>query len=285
LHERIEIERIENEGIFQDDKEIADFIRIMGHKPEITTHDYLKKSALRKIEDEITGLLRESLFEIQIDSEEAIITTTGDGAILLFDRAVDAHKFAIALHLISKENNDSKSRNLKNRWFQIGASSGWLYRERHEGKSYDISGHNVAKAIYLRNAAKPGEVLVDLETYNQFHSTYQVLYKEERMPFKLNTPLWYRRFAVYSEVDGERRAPECTIVNEAAGKSYSIHQLLDLIPERNISRLIYLMEMPIAEVPPNRLSPSERMNYIFKWAEQSEDLMKTLESWLNYLVK
>jgi HEAT repeat protein len=285
LHEMIEIVRIENEDIFQDNKEMTEFIRIIEDNPNITTHEYLKKIALKEIEDEISSLLKRSLFEIKIDSEKAIITKTGDGAILLFNSAVDAHKFAIALHLISKQNNESRSRNLKNRWFQIGASSGWLYRERREGKSCDISGHNIAKAIYLRNAAKPGEVLVDLETYNKFYSTYQVLYKEERMPFKLNTPLWYRRFSVYSEVDGERRAPECTIVNEAAGKAYSIHQLLDLIPERNISRLIYLMEMPIAEVPPNSLSPSERMNYIFKWAEQSEDLMKTLEFWLNYLVK
>jgi hypothetical protein len=52
-----------------------------------------------------------------------VLANTGDGAILAFDEAADAHNFAVAVHEATKQHNAGLSIRSAERWFRIGAST------------------------------------------------------------------------------------------------------------------------------------------------------------------
>ena len=89
---------------------------------------------------------------------------TGDGAILVFDSAQDAHRFAQAVHEATFEHNRTRAQPLAKRVFRIGIASGEIVMVEKPG-GVDIAGTTIARAVRLEAKAQPGGVLVDKTTF------------------------------------------------------------------------------------------------------------------------
>jgi len=93
------------------------------------------------------------------------IAETGDGVILFFDSAHDAHVFAEQLHLNAAKHNRSRKEASAMRWFRIGISTGELDRDSIHKENDKYAGITIANAVRLESAAESGEIVMDLETF------------------------------------------------------------------------------------------------------------------------
>jgi class 3 adenylate cyclase len=115
--------------------------------------------------------------------------TTGDGAILAFDLAADAHGFAVGVHRAAEQHNAAK-RYDGQRWFRIGISTDMVH-------ATDIVGTVRIDAIRLQTAAESGQILIDQTTFALLPAVLQMLYgPEETITVKNGERLAVHRYTV-----------------------------------------------------------------------------------------
>ncbi|MFL6313344.1 MAG: hypothetical protein ACJ71W_14680 [Terriglobales bacterium] len=208
---------------------------------------------------------------------QVVLATTGDGAILAFDRAVDSHHFAVAVHHATQAHNATRSTASSQRWFRIGAASGELFQQDGiDGK--EIAGTVIANAVRLETAAKPGQIVMDAATFALLPADIQGLYGEEE---------------IVAGKRGERfPARRCSVIvhknlEDSPPSPQGILDLFDrLNPRDQLERVMLLIGMPHQFRPANVLQLFRRQEGILDWAVDAGDAtMKKLEKTLNDLVQ
>lgn len=140
--------------------------------------EHLSPESVLKINQQIQAFIDAALRVVQMEREQAVYETTGDGAILVFEEASTAHRFAIALHEGCRNHNERKSVSRARRWFRIGMATGEV-ASAQKGKKKTYGGTVIARAVRLEAAAGAGEIVADTNTYVALSQDVQALYSEE----------------------------------------------------------------------------------------------------------
>lgn len=126
--------------------------------------------------EKIREFVKSSLAAVDKAQDEYVIALAqkGDSADLAFDDANLAHKFAEAFHKATQSHNEEKIPSAQ-LWYRIGAATGDVALDKQE----IFTGKVRAIACRLEEKAKPGEFLVDLNTYNLLLPEIQPKYDPE----------------------------------------------------------------------------------------------------------
>jgi class 3 adenylate cyclase len=227
------------------------------------------------LNDQIQAFVDKTLVAIGLRSATTVMVSTGDGAILLFDKANDAHRFAGALHDATRHHNKALHLPSSKRWFRIGAATGDIALRRRENGGCDIAGVKIADAVRLETAAAPGELLIDIATFESLDESLRLHYgEEERIAGKRGERINARR-CVFTSVPQEdlgwavgfRPTRPFDLELRVRGIRRDIVQLLDrLYPEEKLEQLVFLLEMPLDMQPSRNLPLSTRRTEILRWA-------------------
>jgi tetratricopeptide (TPR) repeat protein/class 3 adenylate cyclase len=157
---------------------------------------------------QIQGLFSRALGTLQDRNGYCVVSKPGDGIILLFERADDAHQFGRQVHLFSKEHNELRSERTAQRWFRVGVATGDVDATACSTLSADYAGLAIINAVRLESAARTGDILVDTATYSLFSPEVQRLYgAEETVEGKREERFRVRRFHVVDAGAGEAKRP------------------------------------------------------------------------------
>ncbi len=135
--------------------------------------------AVAQLNRQIQSMIQHALGLLSAPGKHSTMSHTGDGAILLFDRAQDAHCFARLLHEIAQRHNQSRSEHSATRWFRIGIATGEITRLNLEAEDCGYAGITIANAVRLEGAARPGEIIVDRTTFASLSPAMRALYAAE----------------------------------------------------------------------------------------------------------
>ncbi len=125
----------------------------------------LDVTTVAQLNQQIQAFIESGLKAVNATREENVMTETGDGAILVFDSAQDAHRFAEAVHHATRNHNQMRSQQLAKRIFRSGAATGEIVMKPKPGGGYDIAGTTIARAVRLEGKALPGAFLIDEATF------------------------------------------------------------------------------------------------------------------------
>jgi len=205
----------------------------------------LSAEVVMRFNDQIQEFVDVGLAAVALSRSKTVMATTGDGAILLFDNARDAHCFAQALHQAAPKYNAVKTVPSAKRWFRIGAATGEI-AIKSDSKRQEMAGIAIANAVRLESKAGIGEILIDLATYNRLPEDLQHAYgNEEEVPGKRNEKFQARRCAMTPE----------PVWNADVPTIESILGLFDqLQPKDQLNRLMLLINMPIEHRPSDALT-------------------------------
>lgn len=228
-----------------------------------------------KFDEQIQSFVDAGLDAIRVLRDDAVCATTGDGAILVFDRAEHAHAFAKAVHKATGEHNSERTLPSTKRWFRIGAATGDLSITRNRNKK-QIAGSVIVDAVRLETAAGTGELLVDVATYDAMPARLKRLYGAEEEVAVKGEKFRARRCVM---VPSPTVAPVVPTVESVLGR------FDQLSPRDQFLGVMRLIGMPTASRPADALELFQRQNEILDWAAEQPDGLKTLESALSLLIK
>lgn len=146
------------------------------YKSSLITDDIegqIGEIGLPQLEKQILSFIQVGLDCVKIKIKESLISMQGDGCILMFDTAEQAHQFAESVQLATQQHNGSRRIEGHCRWFRIGAATKTIYFEKK--KPYSSA---IAHAVRLQSAANPGGILIDVPTYATLPLELQDLYGE-----------------------------------------------------------------------------------------------------------
>lgn len=251
----------------------------------------LDVSTVAQINQQIQSFIEAGLKAVKGSREENVMSLTGDGAILVFDSAQQAHHFAEALHRATQEHNQTRKQRLAMRVFRSGAASGEISMKRKAGGGYDIAGSTIARAVRLEAKALPGGLLIDKATFEALPSDKQQQYgTKEIVSGKRDEQ--FEAYAVQLNPDGTRdaafftRVAETTLgdestVNESSGdKRRQILTAIKALKSHQYQELVFLLEIPIGQRPSETLNLDQQKSHILKWAEENlklDALLQVLE--------
>src|SRR5215472_9625530 len=122
----------------------------------------LNVAAVKAFQDQIQHFVDYGLELMNLNRDETVVATAGDNDILMFDDAAMMHKFAQAIQARTLAHNDVLSFDSAKRWFRMGAATGTILVIPAEHR---IVGSTIARAVRLEAAAKIGQLVVDLPTF------------------------------------------------------------------------------------------------------------------------
>ena len=152
--------------------------------------EHLSAEVVMKFNDQIQSMVDAGLKAVGVQRAQAVMATTGDGAILAFDQPETGHHFGQAVHSECRVHNHEKSVIQARRWFRIGIATGDLVLEE-TGTSRKMAGSVIARAVRLEAAGSIGEILIDADTYSALPKPLQACYgsrelisgkREEKFP-------------------------------------------------------------------------------------------------------
>jgi class 3 adenylate cyclase len=126
---------------------------------------HLGVPAVAELNARIQLLILDALRAAGVSPDGLPYKHTGDGAIVVLDRATQASGFANSLHRLARERNPD--------WhFRIGIATGQIFLDRflspyHRREELEMAGMAIAQARRLEEAAQPGQVLIDTNTWAQ----------------------------------------------------------------------------------------------------------------------
>jgi class 3 adenylate cyclase len=225
---------------------------------------------------QIQGFVDVGLDAVSAERSQVVMATTGDGAILVFDRAENAHRFAQAVHDATRTHNEKVSIASSKRWFRMGAATGDIDVREVDGHR-EIAGVTIANAVRLESAARVGEIVIDTTTFESLPTALRRSYGEEE------------------EVKGKRketfRARRCVMAPSEAGTAteptvVGVLNLFDqLHPRDQLQRVMILISMPVEHRPAETLSVSRRQEQILDWAAGHPSGLKNLDVTLRSLIE
>jgi class 3 adenylate cyclase len=155
---------------------------------------YLEQSlgaaAVATLDEQIQNLIRTAIGAVGLHPEDVLLRTEGDSALLAFEQAETASRFAEALHRAAQDYNLGKTVDLAERHFRIGIDSGEIVLEGQTTKAgetlgFRFAGITVAHAVRLESACDTGEVLIASKTWAKLPEPMLDLYgAEETVPGK-----------------------------------------------------------------------------------------------------
>jgi class 3 adenylate cyclase len=129
-----------------------------------------------RLNDQIQGFVDAGLAGVGAERAITVMQTTGDGAILLFDGAEVAHRFAAELHAAARDHNRTRHHSIGKRVFRVGIATGELHVCPMPGGGHSIAGMAIVNAVRLEQTAPPGGVLVDEATFSGLSPDQQRMY-------------------------------------------------------------------------------------------------------------
>ena len=248
---------------------------------------------LLDLNKQIQEFVDQGLAEAETPRVEALLSNTGDGAILMFENAGRAHQFGVGLLQVTQNWNTRRNDPLAMRFFRVGIASGALeMQELYGAKEY--AGTVIARAVRLQAKAKPCSILIDELTAASLPAELRHLYAgPEEVAGKRDEVFSAYSFAV-DQPDraalghflekmgglGPMRGPE----NEKALKREAL-QMLRSLRAHQYDELIFLMEIPIDRRPPRSLPAAERRAIILDWVGEEKGSLQTFYEDLKAIVE
>lgn len=122
-------------------------------------HDEFGPEGVTLFDEQIESFVKKSLRFLK-RPKKMLKSINGDGFVLVFPNADDAHHFAVAVHELCNEENKKKRNSEALRWFRIGAATGEV------NAAYTrVHGAAITEAVRLEAAGEKGHILVDEATY------------------------------------------------------------------------------------------------------------------------
>ena len=132
--------------------------------------------AIFSLNERIQQVIGESIKAINESPEAIPILATGDGAILVFYNAQEAHGFAVSVQSRARERNRSSPENAELH-FRIGVSSGQMVIESPtRSGSMNFAGTAIIEATRLAVACNPGEIVISESAWSKLLKRTQRLY-------------------------------------------------------------------------------------------------------------
>jgi len=246
----------------------------------------LGPESVANLNQRIQHVIGDGLAAVGLARESTVMATTGDGAILVFEKAEDAHRFAEHMHRMTREYNSTKTEASARLYFRIGAATGNITMQPRQGGGYDIAGITIARAVRLEAAARPGELLVDTLTYEALPPVLHPAYEEEEsVRGKRDESFAARRSVMNRDVPQHLLTKPAPPLGDASGDRHAILNLFEqLIPKDQLDLLVFLLDVPITHHPSKMLSLFDRQTHLLNYMTTVPDGLQKLESELQYLI-
>ncbi|HEX4611167.1 MAG TPA: hypothetical protein VH092_23450 [Urbifossiella sp.] len=244
---------------------------------------------------QIQGFIDQGLQAAGVVRDKTVVQTTGDGAILVFDKPALAHTFATAVHQAAREHSAGKPAGIGKRVFRVGVATGELMTEPKPGGGVEIGGMTIARAVRLEAKARPGEVLCDTATFAGLTAAQKKRYSVVEVVVGKRDEKFDAHRCVLNP-DGVKDAEYFTGPPETTrpappppakpGKvdRRKILELFKNLKSHQFDELLFLLEVPIPRRPAEVLDFEERKNRLLKWADEEKEL-DTLLAELQELVE
>jgi hypothetical protein len=256
--------------------------------------DFLGVEGTAKLNEMQQELVDSALSEVKKDRKSLEIhPPRGDDATLRFDDADTAHRFAAALHQLTRVHN-AKTKPRGQCWFRVACAHGELSFNDQAGKYLD--GCVLTEAARLLTAKPPGRVLVDPATYKALSSEFQGCYENEEKvsgkPHDLAAFSCHQWQAVPEEelagfFEYYRQGKDRSSVaseNEATVTAAMVNDLFKRLTHKEDFLPQIINEIiPVDHRPSIYLKPIKIQNEIVKWC--SDDGLDTLEKLYDILNK
>lgn len=259
----------------------------------------LNVQTVRQLNAQIQAFIDRGLNAVGRSRGANVMLETGDGAILVFARPADAHRFAEVVQAATREHNKASAEPLVKRLFRIGAATGEIVMEPKAGGGFDIAGMTIARAVRFETKARPGEIVVDI-------STLEGLTPDQRQrygPRETITGKRAERFEAHrcqlnpdavqdASFFGSRDQP-AEQESEAAFAAFrgvsrderrEIIRLFDRLKPHQYVPLIFLLNIPINRRPQHWPDLAHCRNHILQWAEEESHGLESLHQELRGLV-
>lgn len=249
----------------------------------------LGPEAVLPLNQQIQEFINQALQSVGVSRSDSVMSTTGDGAILLFEEAHIAHQFARTIHNLTQQHNKGKSHRSGFRLFRIGAATGTITLQPLPTGGFDIAGITIAIAVRLESAAKPGEFVVDKATFDILPDQLKTQYgPEELIRGKRDEIFKAFRCIMNPEIEvfllPSQSPPNQTAKNKKA-KIRTCYDLFDkLVPSDQIDRLVALLGIPHQNRPAKGLSLREKTGKLIEYLSQLPNGLDDLEDELRWLI-
>jgi len=238
--------------------------------------EHMGVQIVSKFNDQIQGFVDAGLAAVGVERSQVVMATTGDGAILMFDRAEDAHRFAQAAHEATQTHNSTRTVASSKRWFRMGAATGDIDVREKEGRR-EIAGVTIANAVRFEGAARVGEIVIDVATYDALPDALRKFYgEEEEVKGKRSEKFRARRCAMIPNETGTEAEPT---VAGVLGLFDQLH------PRDQLHRVMLLISMPAEHRPADTLPVARRQDQILDWAVGRSGGLKLLAATLRDLIE
>jgi class 3 adenylate cyclase len=170
----------------------------------VALEENLGSELVKGLNDHILGLIERGVAAAGGSRAENLVKTTGDGAILVFDAADQAHVCAERIHQSAEEANLAKTNPSAKRYFRMGAGSAEVNLDVDDETQAleDVHGMAVIRAARLQAIAKPGELVVDTLTFDKLAAGNRSAYGDvEKVRGKRGEVFRARRVQLVSDVD------------------------------------------------------------------------------------
>jgi class 3 adenylate cyclase len=233
-----------------------------------------------ELNKQIQGFVDAGLRALRAHRLKTVFSTAGDSALLVFSRPSAAHTFAQAVHQATREHNLTHPEALDKRVFRVGVASGDVSIQNLPRGGIDVVGTTIAHAVRLEAKANPGGVLVDRATLLGLPNEQKMKYgTREEIPGKRDEIFEAYRCSMYPE--GSREiAPIVDRATKRKGDApldSPVPELLANLASIDLKRLMYLLNIPVAERPSATDSDEERRRVILAWAGQEQGRLEALK--------
>ncbi len=157
-------------------------------------------AVVAELNRQIQDLISAGLAVVPDAPPRPVVKTTGDGAIMVFDSGQQAHLFAEAVQLGALRHNQSRTEPSAMRWFRIGIATGHLSKYSAADGDCEYAGVTISNAVRLEGAARPGQIVMDFETFRSLPPPLQKCYgPEESASGKRSERYVVRKYQVISQ--------------------------------------------------------------------------------------
>ncbi len=243
-----------------------------------------------RLNKQIQSFIDEGLKAVGLARDVAVMQTTGDGAILVFDQPSVAHEFATAVNQLTQDHNEKKPAGIGKRVFRIGVATGDLVMEPKPNGGFEIAGMTIARAVRLEAKAAPGEVLCDLPTFAKLkpaqkkrYSAVETISGKRQETFEgrrcILNPAGMSDAGFFMSQAKTGPPSERTRSSGVADLKLVRREILSLFQQMIPSKfddLIFLLNIPISRRPPNTLDLEGKKNHLLMWASESTDDLEDL---------
>jgi class 3 adenylate cyclase len=152
------------------------------------------------LNQQLEDLVKGALHPLRLEPRKIIKTKSGDGFVLVFDDADDAHRFSVEFHKVCFDHNQRFANKSAHRWFRVGAATGDLNEVDNK-----IAGVSIIGAVRLESKGNKGHILIDKKTYSSLTNVCRNDYppKSEPITDKHNNIHHAHRY-VMKEIPEER---------------------------------------------------------------------------------